>query len=512
MRAFALNIPSPRFVFMPIASALPLGNQGFGPSPAKRASEPVPLVLALITLAGAWLRLSHLGSRSLWLDEGATVALARASWQHFTWVWWHGEANLQTIYFLLMRGWIRLGSSEAWIRSLSAIFGIAAIPMMYAVARKFTGVTWSLAAAGLLAFNPTHVYYSQEARSYSLAMFLVLLSTYFFVGAVEEGRLRDWTLWTVVSAAAFYSHDFVALVLVAQAASLFFKAPPVPWRRMIVCGAIIFVAAIPALAYVFRASPENLHFLWMPRPSLKEFWHLTMFFGSSGVKVALSLVLWGAGFAAVIRARREGSVEEAWRGALLLLWAVLPSVILALVSLRQPMFLQRYVVFSLPATILLATIGAGILSRWRIGLVLVVVLCVANVPSILQSYTKPREDWRGATATVLSSAAPGDAVVFFPFYTRIMLDYYASRDAAFAPVLHVFAPAYYDGGEDVRNLLEALNNNPHAFRHVWILMADHGTQLEIFDHGTETQQKLQQIYGDPSIHNFADVDVLEYGK
>ena len=78
--------------------------------------------------------------------------------------------------------------------------------------------------------------------------------------------------------------------------------------------------------------------------------------------------------------------------------------------------------------------------------------------------------------------------------------------------MHVFAPAFYGGGEDVRNLLQALNSDPHTFRHVWILMADHGTKLEIFDHGAETQQKLQEIYGNPTVHKFADIDVLEYGK
>ena len=79
---------------------------------------------------------------------------------------------------------------------------------------------------------------------------------------------------------------------------------------------------------------------------------------------------------------------------------------------------------------LLAAVGASVLPKWRIGIVLVIVLCVANVPSIVKEYHKPHEDWRGATAAVLSSAAPGDAVVFFPFYTRIMLDYYAAQHAA----------------------------------------------------------------------------------
>lgn len=493
---------------MPVSSALPPANSTPMPAPP----SPACLILVLLTIGGAWLRLSHLGAKSLWLDEGATVALARASWQHFAWVWWHGEANLQTIYFLLMRGWIRLGSSEAFLRLPSALFGIASIPLMYLVGRKFMGVMPSLVAAALLGLSPSAVYYSQEARSYSLGILVVLLSTYFFVRAMEENRAGDWVLWTICGIAAFYSHDFTALVLVAQMVSLLFKAPPVPWRRATLCGAIIFAAAVPGLTYVFRATPDNLHFIWMPRPSPKEFWHLAMFLGGSGLKIAVACILWGAGIAAIIRARREGKAELAWRGILLLLWAVIPAVLLALVSLREPIFLQRYVIFSLPATALLAGMGAALLNKWRIGLVLAIVLCAAAVPTIVRNYSKPREDWRGATGLVLRSAAPGDAVAFFPFYTRVMLDYYSSQRAADGPVLHVFAPVYYGGGEDVRNLLQTVNENPRSFLHVWILMGDHGTRLEYFDQGAAVQAKLQEIYGPPSVHKFADIDVLEFGR
>lgn len=481
------------------------------PTPASQPSSTTALILLLLTIGGAWLRLSHLGAKSLWLDEGATVALARASWQHFAWVWWHGEASLQTIYFLLMRGWVQLGSSEAFLRLPSALFGIASIPLTYVAGRKFIGAMPSLVAAALLAFSPSAVYYSQEARSYSLGISLVLLTTYFFVSAVEENRTRDWVLWAICGITAFYSHDLAALVLVAQVASLLFKPPPVPWRRMIFYGAIILVAAVPGLTYVFRASPENLHFIWMPRPTPKEFWHLAMFFGGSGVKIAMACILWGAGVAAFLRARRDGKAEAAWRGALLLLWAAIPPVVLALISLREPMFLQRYMIFSLPATALLAGVGAAMLSKWRIGLVLAVVLCAACVPTIVRNYSKPREDWRSATGLVLSSATPGDAVAFFPFYTRIMLDYYSGQHAAGGPKLHVYAPVFYGGGEDVRSLLQALNENPRGFRHVWILMADHGTKLEYFDHGAAVQARLQEIYGPPSVHKFADIDVLEFG-
>ena len=471
------------------------------------------LVLLLLTLAGAGLRLSHLGSKSLWLDEGATVALARTSWQHFAWVWWYGEANLQTVYFLLMRAWIHLGQSEAWLRLPSALFGIASIPLLFVVARKFMGVAPALASAALLAFSPTHVSYSQEARSYTLTILLVLLSTYCFVRAVEWGRRKDWLLWTLVSVLAFYSHDFAALVLVAQAASLFFKPKPAPWRPVLISGAVILLAALPGLTYVFRASPENLHFIWMPRPSPKEFWHLAMFFGGGGAKIAVAMILWIAGVLAVVRSRRENSGrDDFWRGMLIVLWAILPVAIVTLVSLLHPMFLQRYMIFSLPAMMLLAGLGVSVLDRWHAGIVLAIALCAMSIPTIVSDYNKPREDWRGASNAILATASSGDAVVFFPFYTRVMLDYYRDRYPGNAPALHVFAPQYYDGGDDVRNLLKALDSNPHQFPHVWVVLYGANAQMENFDYGSDAGEKLRSIFGEPEVRKFADIQVLEFGR
>ncbi|HTV66298.1 MAG TPA: hypothetical protein VMD98_11875, partial [Bryocella sp.] len=178
---------------------------------------------------------------------------------------------------------------------------------------------------------------------------------------------------------------------------------------------------------------------------------------------------------------------------------------------REPLFLDRYMVFSLPATILLASQGAENLRRYKIGAVLVIALCAMSLPSIVQQYGKPREDWRGATNLVLTSATPGDAVVFFPFYTRVMLDYYGDRFGAARSSLHVFAPAYYSGGEDERALLAALERDPHQFRHVWVFVAGHDAQLQSFERGPAVEGELQSIFGPPAEHKFADVEVLEFG-
>ena len=365
----------------------------------------------------------------------------------------------------------------------------------------------------MLAFSPTHVYYSQEARSYSLGILFVLLSTYFFVRAVEENRASDWVLWTVCGIAAFYSHDFAALVLVAQAASLFFKAPPVPWRRAILCGCVIFVAALPGLTYVFRATPENLHFIWMPRPSPKEFWHLAMFFGGSGIKIALAWILWGAGIAAVIRARRDGADGI---GLARVLAAVVGGA--ARRSSRAGLAARAHV----PAALhdLLASGNGAAGGRGRRHAQQVAHRPGAGHRVVRGLHSDHRAEVQQAARrlarrnrTGLSSAAPGDAVAFFPFYTRIMLDYYSQPAPSWRACAACLAPAFYGGGEDARKPAAGAECRIRtSFQHVWILMADHGTKLEIFDHGAEIQAKLQEIYGDPVVHKFADIDVLEFGK
>jgi len=435
------------------------------------------------------------------------------NWQHFAWIWWHGEANLQTVYFLLMRGWVYGGLSEAWLRLPSALFGIASVPMLYVVGRRLLPASAALAAAAVLAFSPTHVYYSHEARSYTLTILLALLSTYFFVRAVEDGRRKDWILWTVVSILAFYSHYFAALVLVAQVCSLLFRrTSSETWKRVVFCSLLIFLIALPGLTYVFRASRENLYFIWMPRATPKEIWRLAKFFGGSGVKVFVASILWIAGLIVIARARRRDA-EEFWHGMLILSWALFPAVIAGLVSVVHPIFMARYLIFSLPAMALLAAAGMTTLRRMHIGAALVVALCAMSAPAIVKDYNKPREDWRAASNAILTAAQPGDAVVLFPFYTRIMLDYYHDRDLPGSSPVHVFAPQYYDGGEDEHDLQQALDADPGQFRHVWVALYGVGPQrLSLEQVSPALAAKLRSALGDPQVRRFTDIDVLKFGK
>src|ERR1700692_1795399 len=125
--------------------------------------------VGVASLLGTFARFSHLGAKSLWLDEAISLEIARLEWRDLFTVLTRHEANMSFYYFLL-HFWIRLGQSEFAIRSLSAIFGVLTIPAIYSLAAALSRTRAGAIAAFLLALNPVHIAYSQEARAYSLVI------------------------------------------------------------------------------------------------------------------------------------------------------------------------------------------------------------------------------------------------------------------------------------------------------------------------------------------------------
>lgn len=86
------------------------------------------------------------------------------------------------LYYFLLHYWmLAFGESDVAVRFLSAIFGILGMPMGYLVGRDLFDKEVGLIGAFIIAVSPHNVYYSQEARMYSLLVLLTLLSMYFFI-------------------------------------------------------------------------------------------------------------------------------------------------------------------------------------------------------------------------------------------------------------------------------------------------------------------------------------------
>src|SRR3954464_10892001 len=150
---------------------------------AASQSSPTPSPktrLAVVIVIAAVLRLIFLGARSFWADEIVSVKLATDNWGGF-WFWVSSREANMALYYLLLRGWIKFGDSEAQVRLFSSLIGIVTVPVLYALAKQLYDERIAWVSALLAATNACLITFSQEARSYSLVILLVALSYYYFI-------------------------------------------------------------------------------------------------------------------------------------------------------------------------------------------------------------------------------------------------------------------------------------------------------------------------------------------
>ena len=148
-------------------------------------------LMPLIVLLGAALRLYNLTYHSLWFDEAVSIRWAQSGVSRILEVSMKlVDDRLPPLYYLLLKWWGDVaGLSEFSVRFPSVVFGTLLIPVVYALGRRLFGRRTGALAALLTALNPFLIWYSQEARMYSLAVLLGTFGVLCFVMAVfERGR------------------------------------------------------------------------------------------------------------------------------------------------------------------------------------------------------------------------------------------------------------------------------------------------------------------------------------
>ena len=132
-----------------------------------------PLLVFIVALLP---RLIRLGARPFWLDEVFTLqraSLAPAALVHDSFLNHHMPS-----FFLMLSPLIALGDPQFWLRLPSAMFGALAVVLVFLIANRIAGRTAGIIAALILGLSPTALAFSQEARSYTLEMSLILVALY----------------------------------------------------------------------------------------------------------------------------------------------------------------------------------------------------------------------------------------------------------------------------------------------------------------------------------------------
>jgi predicted membrane-bound mannosyltransferase len=176
---------------------------------AVRARSRAFWIVAGLTLLAAGLRLATLGVQSYHHDEIVTASrVMRGSFGHAMDVVGFSE-SAPPLYYALGWAWAQVaGTGEFGLRSFSALAGIATVPVAYLLGLELRNRRTGILAAALVAVNPMLVWYSQEARSYSLLILLTSVAALYFLRALEHGRRGDVLGWGAFSALALTTHYF----------------------------------------------------------------------------------------------------------------------------------------------------------------------------------------------------------------------------------------------------------------------------------------------------------------
>jgi mannosyltransferase len=365
--------------------------------------------LAGLTALGITVRFASLGLQSYHHDEVITaMRVIPGSFKDMLHRVKTSESN-PPLYYVLAWGWAKaFGTGEFGLRSLSALFGAATVPVGYLIGRQLATRRAGLILAALIAVNPMLIWYSQEARSYALLVFFCALSLFFFARALNSGRGRDLGFWALASALALCSHYFAVFAVAIEAIWLL-VALRTRWRAVLpALGAVGAVGL--ALLPLANAQTNPTHIGWIENSPLGErFWETAVSFlvGETGHVIAeapreryalVPLVL--IGLALILVALRGERRER--RGAVLgLVLGLGVGALTAVAALAgKDYVVERNLLPALVPLLGAVAIGFAVSGARRFGLLLAVALCaywLAFDVHVTQTPNLQRPDFRTVT-------------------------------------------------------------------------------------------------------------------
>lgn len=210
-------------------------------------------LVAIVGLA-AVLRLPTLGHQSLWFDEAATAIVVKGSLADVFHRVWDQEGS-PPLYYLVLWCWVQVGGhGEAALRAVSAGAGLGVLPVAFLAVRRRAGARAALLAALLLAASPLLVWFSQEARAYSLLVLLVAIAGNLALRFDMTGERAAFMGSLVAGALALATHYFAAFLTVPLAVWLARHQRRPPSRRFRLAVAIPFAAGIALLPLALHQS------------------------------------------------------------------------------------------------------------------------------------------------------------------------------------------------------------------------------------------------------------------
>jgi mannosyltransferase len=374
--------------------------------------NPAVVAVATLTLLAAVLRFYRLGHQGFWFDEANTSYDVQRSLGKLFGLLPQNETT-PPLFYVIAWVWGRVFTfGQTSLRTISALAGVASVPVVYIAARRLISERGAVIAAALTACNPFLIWYSQEFRPYELLVLMSAAGLWAFLVAKENPTPRAVLAWGVISALALADHYYALLLVVPEAIWLLWlhrrnRAVQVAFVAVGACGLALlplavhqnhtgnasWIAPIPLGSRLGQIIPNFLIGFQAPSAHLLE--------RIADVVVVIGLVL--------LVARADESQQ---RGAAVAATLGISGFVLNLLLIAvgiDDLISRNLIALWIPGAVVVAA-GLGARRAGLLGVAAAVALCATGVVAAIGVASQrkfQRPDWHAVAHLLGARAAPG---------------------------------------------------------------------------------------------------------
>lgn len=387
--------------------------------------------------------------QSVWFDEAYSVLLAKHPIDEILRL--TAIDTHPPLYYFLLKGWAAIfGWSELALRSLSILaFGGSLIVGGLLVRRMFSARV-ALFTLPFLAVAPFLLRYGFEIRMYTIASLIGILATYVLVRALQAKSQRaQWLLYgtyAALVAIGVYTLYYLVLLWAAHAlwllwVSLVEKRPIKQWYWVSAFGAsvVLFLPWLPTFLSqldngALTPVVQQLSLIQLMEIVTFNFLYEQAWQVSVTATLIVVYVIGAIGYFTV-RSFKNVSIEQRKYLVLLAMYTIVPILLLMLITMRKPMYVERYLAHVIIGGILFIGVAVAIAvgkSRSRYMLMaaslLLAIMMIGTIHLIQRGNYNFQRSQQPAAKQVASYVEPScggsAAVVAEDPYYAIELSYY----------------------------------------------------------------------------------------
>jgi mannosyltransferase len=220
-------------------------------------------ILVLIKISIGLLFISH---HSIDLDEPFSIFHAQNNLGDLFGIF--KNENNPPLHFLLLHFWEQaFGISPVAVRSLSLIFSVLTVFVLFKIGLKFFSQQVAVFTCLFFIFSDFHHYYGLEARTYSLLVFEYAIAVYLLLKLILNSKDSSWKTFValgIVNIALFYTHYISLLIFLSEGFLLLVYIRNFNWKNLLLTIGISLFGVLPWLTtFIGRASNVTKAGTWL---------------------------------------------------------------------------------------------------------------------------------------------------------------------------------------------------------------------------------------------------------